>query len=754
MAGPSGTFIGHLIPGLVFTIWGVWWLWELAGSGRPREVGEPVERTLFPTSLKILAVLIAFPLEIPNAGWEPMDWVMGWHHITGYIGFGLSGVVDLLARRGLLTSRATYLALAGAAFNGAILFYGHGNSLGVEGSAHDILMMMFFAVGIFCLLETAAPSWRLEWFRIGSMIGLGCWLTITSWLLFRSGWDLTDHVREGHVWLRFSWMIMTVAAITTAASIRVHRRTAMGVVVLLVLGTSACQSDFDLVLEGGTVIDGSGAPGVMADVGVLDGRITEVGDLSGRSAAERVDASGHVVAPGFIDPHTHSRGTIFEIPTADNFVLQGVTTLVEGNDGSSPLDMAQWYDSLTARGGTGPNFAMFVGHGTIRSEVLGSDDRAPSEAELDRMRGLVEEAMVDGALGLSTGLFYLPGSFATTEEAIELSRVAAEYGGIYISHMRNEGDRVFESIEETIRIGREADIPVQMTHHKIGAWRNFGRAPESIAMMEAARAAGIDITFDQYPYTASSTSLSAIIPRWAQEGDRLPERLADAATRERIVDDMVEWIEMRFASDPSKIQLVSCSFDEETAKAFPAEMAGITLADILAARDVEGEVVTADLILEIDQAGGCGAIFHSFDETDVQTLMQSEFGMIGSDGSLAHFGRASPHPRGYGTFPRVLGHYARDLGVLSLEEAVRRMTSAPADRLGFDERGRIETGMVADLVVFDPETVIDRATFDDPHQYPVGIPHVFVAGQAVVRAGKVTGERPGAILRGPGYRNQ
>ncbi|MGB1839840.1 MAG: N-acyl-D-amino-acid deacylase family protein [Longimicrobiales bacterium] len=546
----------------------------------------------------------------------------------------------------------------------------------------------------------------------------------------------------------------TVAAIPTALRRRPSPRVTVPVVALLALGASACQPDFDLVLEGGTVIDGTGSAGMRADVGVHGGRIVEVGDLSARSAVERVDVTGHVVAPGFIDAHTHSRGAIFDIPTADNFILQGVTTLVEGNDGSSPLDIGYWYDSLTAHGGTAPNFAMFVGHGSIRTEVLGRADRAPSADELARMRDLVEEAMADGALGLSTGLFYLPGSFATTEEAIELARVAGAHGGIYISHMRNEGDRVFESIEETIRIGREAGIPVQMTHHKIGAWRNFGRAPESIAMMAEARAEGVDITFDQYPYTASSTSLSTIIPRWAQEGDRLPERLADPATRTRIVADMVEWVEMRFASDPSKIQLVSCSFDEEVEGAFPSDMAGITLADILTARGSGGEVATADLILEIDQAGGCGAIFHSFDEGDVQTLMQSEFGMIGSDGSLVHFGRASPHPRGYGTFPRVLGHYARDLGVISVEEAVRRMTSAPADRLGFVERGRIEPGMIADLVVFDPVTVIDRATFDDPHQYPVGIPHVFVAGEAVVSEGDVTGARPGVVLRGRGYQSR
>ena len=544
---------------------------------------------------------------------------------------------------------------------------------------------------------------------------------------------------------------------------------------LLLVSLAGCtaEPDFDLVLAGGDVLDGTGAAAVRADVGVRDGRIAEIGDLAERSAAERIDVSGHVVAPGFIDPHTHARGTIFEMPTADNFVRQGVTTLVEGNDGGSPLDLGRWYDSLTAAGGTGPNFAMFVGHGTIREEVLGEEDRAPSPDELERMRALVEQGMHDGALGLSTGLFYLPGSFATTEEVIELARVAGRYGGIYISHMRNEGDGVFESIDETIRIGREAGIPVQMTHHKIGAWRNFGRASESVERIAAARADGVDITFDQYPYTASSTGLSAIIPRWAQEGDRLEERLADPATRRRVVADMIEWIEMRFAGDPSKIQLVSCRFQDTradggaaptangepasagpaAAAGFPDDLAGVTLAEILAFRGVEAtETAVAELILEIDGLGGCGAIFHAFDEGDVRTLLQAEHGMIGSDGSLVHYGRASPHPRGYGTFPRVLGHYARDLGVIGLPEAVRRMTSAPADRLGFADRGRIAPGHVADLTVFDPETVIDRATFDDPHQYPVGIPHVFVGGVAVVRDGAVTGARPGVVLRGPGAR--
>ncbi len=528
---------------------------------------------------------------------------------------------------------------------------------------------------------------------------------------------------------------------------RISSKTAL----LAAVSLAACGGpDFDLVLDGGVVIDGTGAPAFEADVGLAGNRIVEIGDLSDRSAVERIDASGHVVAPGFIDPHTHSRGLILEIPTADNFILQGVTTLTEGNDGGSPLDLGAFFESIDSVGGTAPNFAMFIGHGSIRSEVMGNEDRAPTADELASMRRYVAEGMLDGALGLSTGLFYLPGSFAETEEVIALAEVAAEAGGIYISHMRNEDVNVLESVRETIRIGREAGIPVQMTHHKVGGHRNFGRSAESIELMREARAEGVDITFDQYPYTASSTGLSSIIPRWAQAGDRLEERLADLAVRARVIDDILAFVEMRFADDPSKIQLVSCDLEAEEG-AFPEDLAGWTLADVFELRDVESSPRSiAELILEIDAAGGCSAIFHAFDEADVERFMRSEYGMIGSDGRLSRFGEASPHPRGYGTFPRVLGLYARERGVITMEEAVRRMTSAPADRLGFDDRGRIEVGSVADITVFDPESVIDRATFDDPHQYPIGIPYVLVGGVPVVRDGRVTGARPGVVLRGPG----
>lgn len=513
---------------------------------------------------------------------------------------------------------------------------------------------------------------------------------------------------------------------------------------LLLASLSACgeRGPLDLILEGGTVVDGTGAPGVRGDVGVLGDRIAAVGDLSDVQATRRIDATGLVVAPGFIDPHTHTRAHIRDIPTADPFILQGVTTLIEGNDGGSPVPLGPFLDSVAAAG-PAPNFAMFIGHGSVREAVMGTADRAPTPDELDRMKALVAEGMQQGALGLSTGLAYVPGNYATTEEVVELARVAASYGGIYISHMRDEGAGVLESVRETIRIGQEADIPVQMTHHKVGGHRQWGLSEESIRLMGEARARGIDVTFDQYPYTASQTGLGFIVPAWARAGDSLRVRLADPEQGSLIREGMLAFIEERFADDPARIQLVSCDFD--------STLVGMTLADVL---DREGRPKTADaiadLVLEFDDLGRCGAILHSYDEGDVERLLRSEYGMIGSDGSLVPFGEGSPHPRGYGTYARVLGRYVRERGVVSLEEAIRRMTSAPAARLGFAERGRIVEGMVADLVAFDPEEIADRASFQEPHRYAVGVQVVLVAGEPVVEDGRATGARPGRILHGPG----
>ncbi len=512
------------------------------------------------------------------------------------------------------------------------------------------------------------------------------------------------------------------------------------------LSLSGCgrEAEVDLLIAGGTVVDGTGSPAVRADVAILDGRIARVGDLDGVSAARTVDATGLVVAPGFIDPHTHARRGLLEIPTADPYLHQGVTTVVEGNDGSSPLPIAPYLDSIAERE-VSPNFALFVGHGSIRSEVMGHEDRPPSAAEIAELKALVARGMEDGALGLSTGLAYVPGTYATTEEVIELAKVAADYGGIYISHMRDEGKGVLDSVRETIRIGEEAGIPVQMTHHKVGGHRQFGQSAESVRLMRAARARGVDVTFDQYPYTASSTGLSFLIPAWALAGDRLQDRLADAAERERVFADMAAFIDERFANDASRIQLVSCVFD--------STLAGRTLEQVLRDRGREPTPrAISGIVLEFHELGRCGSILHSYDEADVEGFLRSEYGMIGSDGSLGRFGVGSPHPRAYGTYPRVLSRYVRERGVLSLEEAVRKMTSFPADRLGFRDRGRIAEGLVADLTVFDPDRVEDRATFQDPHRYSVGIEHVFVAGVPVIESGRHTGARPGRVLRGPAWR--
>lgn len=505
----------------------------------------------------------------------------------------------------------------------------------------------------------------------------------------------------------------------------------------------ATPADFDLLLRGGRVVDGTGAPAVAADVGVRDGRIVAVGTLTGRTATTVMDVRGQVVAPGFIDPHTHGRDRLRDIPTADNLVRQGITTMVEGNDGVSPLPLGVFLDSV-ASWRPAPNVALFVGHGTVRREVLGTANRAPTAADLAAMEALVRQAMADGAVGLSSGLFYVPGNFAPPSELAALARVAAAAGGIYTSHMRNEDDSVLAAVSETIAVGRATGIPVLISHHKVGGSRNYGRSAQSLALMRAAREAGVRVAFDQYPYTASHTGISSIVPAWARAEDGLAARLRDPALRARIEGEMRAFVSMRFGDDPSRIQLARCGFDRT--------LAGRTLADVLAARGVPSSpaAITA-LVLELVGRGGCSAIFHSFDEGDVERLLASPYGMIGSDGALTAFGESSPHPRAYGTYPRVLGRYVRERGVIALEEAVRRMTSAPADLLGFAERGRIAPGLVADLVVFDPATVADRATFTAPHQYPVGIPHVFVGGVAVVRDGAVTGARPGVVLRGRGW---
>ena len=494
------------------------------------------------------------------------------------------------------------------------------------------------------------------------------------------------------------------------------------------------------MITGGRVVDGSGAPWFLADVGIRNGRIATIGTLGGVTAKVGLDATGLVVAPGFIDPHVHARERLFELPSAEGYLLQGLTTVVDGNDGSSPLPLTPFFDKVEAAR-FAANLASFVGHGTVREAVMGTANRKATPAEIVEMQALVAQAMRDGALGLSTGLAYVPGAYAPTEEIVALATTAREHGGIYISHMRDEGGGVLDSVRETIAIGERAKIPVQISHHKVGGRRQFGQSVQSLELIAAARRRGVDVTFDQYPYTASQTGLTLIFPRWALADDKLNERLASAGSRREIRTGMLAFIDERFGDDPSRIQLVRCGHD--------ATLAGKTIADLLkAAGQPLTQVATADMVIDLQLEGGCSAIFHAYDEPDVERFLQSPFGMIGSDGSLTRLGDGAPHPRAFGTYPRVLGRYVRERAILTLEDAVRKMTSFPAARLGLQDRGLLKPGLMADIAVFDAATIADRSTFTDPHHYSVGIRHVVVNGQVTVKDGVLTGARNGRVLRG------
>ncbi len=514
----------------------------------------------------------------------------------------------------------------------------------------------------------------------------------------------------------------------------------------LLFGGAAAAQDFDVLIRGGRVVNGSGNPWFEADLGIRGDRIAAIGDLAAATAATVIDAESLVVAPGFIDPHTHALRGIFDVPTADSALLQGVTTLTEGNDGSSPWPIAEHYRAIEELR-ISPNWAVFVGQGTIRSRVVGVEDREATAVELEEMRTMVAQAMREGALGISTGLFYVPGSFTSTEEVIELSRVAAEYGGIYISHMREEAAQLLDSVNETIRIGEEAGIPVQMTHHKVIGAPNWGAAVDSLRLVDEARARGVDVTIDQYPYTASQTGINALIPQWAQEGgnDALLARLDSVETQQTIKNEVVERILFdRGGGDPANVFISRNSWE-------PA-MAGKNLAQLALEAGLEPTPENAaEIVFDILRNGGATAVYHAIGAEDVDRIMRHPATAIGSDGPIGIFGEGAPHPRQYGTFARVLGHFVRERGIITLEEAVRKMTSLSAQRLSLHDRGLLAEGMYADIAVFDADEIIDRATFEDPHQYAVGMKYVLVNGQIVVRAGAHTGNRPGRILHGPGY---
>jgi N-acyl-D-amino-acid deacylase len=514
----------------------------------------------------------------------------------------------------------------------------------------------------------------------------------------------------------------------------------------LAIGTSAAQQNFDVLVKGGRIIDGSGNPWYQSDVGIRGERIVAIGDLSNSTASQVIDASALVVSPGFIDPHTHALRGIFDVPNAESSLLQGVTTLTEGNDGTSPYPIDEHYRAIAEKQ-ISPNWAVFVGQGTIRQIVIGEDDRAASRSELQRMKDMVAAAMEQGALGISTGLFYVPGSFTPTAEVVELSKIAAEYNGIYISHIREEAAELLDSVAETIQIGEQANIPVQITHHKVIGVENWGASVDSLRMVDEARARGIDVTIDQYPYTASQTGITALIPQWAQEGgeERMIARIDSPETRGTVKAAIVDKILYdRGGGNPKNVSISRNPRDRS--------MEGKTLAQLTQERGMSPTPENAaEVVMEIVRAGGATAVYHAIGPEDVDRIMRHPAAAIGSDGPLSVFGVGAPHPRQYGTFARVLGYYVRERGIISLEEAVRKMTSMSAKRLGIRDRGLLVESYFADIAIFDPEEISDMATFEDPHQYAVGMKYVLVNGELVVEEGKHTGRHPGKILHGPGY---
>jgi dihydroorotase/N-acyl-D-amino-acid deacylase len=513
---------------------------------------------------------------------------------------------------------------------------------------------------------------------------------------------------------------------------------------------------YDLLIENARVVDGTGSPWFRADVGIRGDTIAAIAPAIEAPAGRTIDARGLVVAPGFIDLHVHAFSgagpvpavlPITEVPTAENYLRQGVTTLIAGPDGFSPVTLRPIFDRLRAHGIT-PNLGSFIGHGSIRSEVMGGANRAPTAAELGRMRELVRRAMGDGAFGLSTGLFYVPATYGTTDEVVQLARVAGGMGGIHISHIRNEAAGLLASVRETIQIGEQGGLPTQITHHKAvgkGAW---GKTVETLRLVDEARERGVDATLDVYPYTASATAIqSALLPSWALEGtaDDIRTRLRDPVTRRRILLETIQIIlEDRGGGDPRNILLSTCEWNPS--------LAGKRLDEVAAGRGLSPSLEhSAETALWLVENGGCGGIYFAIDEADIQRVLAHPASMVASDGQVVVFGRANPHPRSYGTFARVLGRYVRELRVLQLEDAVRKMTGFPAQRIGLTDRGLVRVGMKADLAIFDPATVRDVATFERPHQYAEGVRTVIINGQVALDDGKVTAVRPGRILHGPGY---
>jgi N-acyl-D-amino-acid deacylase len=529
---------------------------------------------------------------------------------------------------------------------------------------------------------------------------------------------------------------------------------------------------YTLVLKNGKVIDGSGNAWFYGDVALDGDKIAHVGTLkAGEFKSDReIDVNGLVVAPGFIDVHTHVDDDLYKLPQAENFIRDGVTTVVAGNCGMSMRDVGAYFARLKDKG-VGLDVATLIGHNSVLTAVKGDKRGDLTPEQLDEAKKIVDQAMRDGAVGFSTGLIYTPGQWSKPEEIIELQKVAAKYGGIYATHMRSEGSEILTAIEEALRVGREANCRVEISHFKLPSdvSKRMGGSDVTLRRVLQARAAGQEVWLDQYPYTASSTTITTLLPDWVLEKgrDETKRILSDPQRVNEVLEDMRKQHQVqRHRTSFKYVVIGSC-------KGFP-EYAGRDLMAVAQLRKLKEQKKDVELlgdakspanvqalldvtmqdqyraVIDIVLAGGASCVFHSMAEEDVENILRHPLVSIASDSGVREFGVAQPHPRGYGTNARVLGHYARDLNVISTEDAVRKMTSLPATAFRFRDRGYVREGLVADLTVFDPAMISDKATFEKPHQYSVGVVHVLVNGKFVLEDGKMTGALPGKPVYGPG----
>ncbi len=513
----------------------------------------------------------------------------------------------------------------------------------------------------------------------------------------------------------------------------------LAILLLPIIGYS--QNTADIIIRNGKVINGTGNSWYYADVAIKDGKILKIGKLTNEHAPKELDATGLIVAPGFIDVHTHIEGEEAQNPLATNFLMDGVTTVVTGNCGSSRVDIGKYFTMLDSLK-LSINVASLIGHNNVRRSVMGTANRQPTTDELNQMKALVEQAMKDGAVGLSTGLIYIPGTYTKTEEIVELAKVASKYNGLYASHMRNEGDSVVQAIQEALRVGREANLPVEISHFKLSGQQNWGRSKETLPLVINARNEGLDVTIDQYPYTASSTNLGTLLPDevLADGQDSINARLQNPATREYVKNAMIRSLKKRGLKHFSYPVIAEFKADT-TLNGKSIEQANLAKGHKHNLKD------EAETIVEMMEQGGAGMVFHGMSEDDVKDIMRYPYNMFASDASIRIFNEGVPHPRGYGTNARVLAKYVRDEKVIGLEEAIRRMTSLPAQKFQLKDRGLLKEGYAADIVVFDENKVQDLSTYEKPHQYSTGFKYVLVNGEITIDNGIHNGTRKGMTLR-------